>query len=259
MVSSKPLAVITGASSGIGLELAKLAAEDGYTLILAADRPVDQALEERTAVRVETIEVDLSTTEGVAALDALIGDRKVDVLCANAGHGLGHAFLDQDFVAVRHLIDTNVVGTLDLVQRVGRRMRRQREGRILFTGSLAGLIPGAYQAVYNASKSFIDSFSFALRNELKDSGVSVTCLMPNLTESEFWERAETTDTKAGSSKKDPAEAPARAGWEAMKAGRGDVAPGWAGTLQKAILRVLPGDTLAAMNARQMRPGTQNNA
>jgi len=101
-------------------------------------------------------------------------------------------------------------------------MKAQGNGRILLTGSMAGFMPGAYQAVYNASKAFINNFSYALRNELKDSGVTVTCLMPSLTESHFWERAGTLDTKARAGEKDSPDQPALAGWEAMKAGKGVV-------------------------------------
>ena len=248
-----PFALITGASSGIGLELAKLAAADGYTLLLAADRPFDHALANLAGAPVETIQVDLSTAEGVTALDERIAGRRVDVLCANAGHGLGQGFLDQDFAAVRNLVETNVIGTLDLLQRVGRRMRDQRDGRILITGSIAGLIPGAFQAAYNASKAFLDNFSYALRNELHDTGVTVTCLMPGVTESDFWERAETTNTPAGAGAKDPADAPARAGWEAMKAGSAQVSPGWLNTLERAILHIVPDRAKAELNARMMRP------
>ena len=255
MATNAPFAVITGASSGIGLELAKLAAQDGYTLLLAADRPFDHALAELAGQPVETLEADLSTTDGVNRLEATIGDRHIDVLCANAGQGLGKGFFDEDFTQVRRLVEINILGTLDLVQRVGRRMRAQGSGRILLTGSLAGLLPGAYQAVYNASKSFIDSFSYAIRHELKDTGVSVTCLMPDVTESDFWERADALDTKAGVGKKDPPEVPAKAGWEAMKTGKGSVSPGWLGTLQQAILRVAPQETLAAINAKLTKPGS----
>lgn len=99
-----PFAVITGASSGIGLELAKLAAADGYALLLAADRPFDHSLAELAGAAVETVSVDLSTPAGVATLDERIGRRRVDVLCANAGQGFGHAFLDQNFAAVRSLV-----------------------------------------------------------------------------------------------------------------------------------------------------------
>ena len=136
-----------------------MAAKDGYSLILAADRPFDRTLAEINGAPAETVQADLATKAGIDAVEQLIGAREVDVLCANVGHGLGKGFLDQDFDEVRKLLNTNVVGTLDLVQRVGRRMRERGEGRILFAGSIAGLMPGAYQAAYNASKSFIDGFS----------------------------------------------------------------------------------------------------
>ena len=118
-------------------------------------------------------------------------------MLANAGHGLGRGFLDQNFEDVRHVIDTNVTGTVYLVQLVGRSMRSRGRGRILLTGSIAGFMPGTYQAVYNATKAFVDSFSFALRAELKDTGVTVTCLMPGATETDFFERADMLDTAVG--------------------------------------------------------------
>ena len=125
--------------------------------------------------------------------DAAAG-RRIDALLANAGHGLGHAFLDQDFTEVRHVIDTNITGTVYLIQKVGRDMRAA--GRAAF--SLPGELPGSCRAPFMPStrtKAFIDSFSFALRNELKDSGVTVTCLMPGATDTEFFERADLMDTK----------------------------------------------------------------
>ena len=165
----RPLAVITGASSGIGYELARLAAEDGYDLIIAADEPSiveAQAGLEQHATRVESLQVDLSTTQGVDQLLELIGGRPVDALMANAGRGLGHGFLDQDWDEARFVIDTNVTGTVYLIQKVARDMRDRDRGKILITGSIAGLMPGSFQAVYNGTKAFLDSFSWALRNEL---------------------------------------------------------------------------------------------
>jgi len=153
------------------------------------------------------VETDLATTLGVDEVISSIKGRPVDALLANAGHGLGHAFLDQDFEEARHVIDTNVTGTVYLIHKVGRKMRRRRKGHILITGSIAGFMPGAFQAIYNGTKAFMDSFSFALRNELKDSGVTVTCLMPGATDTEFFARAEMLDTKVGAGKKDdPADA-----------------------------------------------------
>ena len=176
-VPHRPIAVITGASSGIGRELAHLCAKDGYDLFLAADQgPLEEvAAHMRThGGHVEAVQADLATADGVARLVAAIGSRPVQVLMANAGRGLGHAFLQQDFQQVRHVVDTNITGTIDLIQQIGRGMVERRSGRILVTGSIAGLMPGSFQAVYNGTKAFIDSFSFALRNELKDTGVTVT-------------------------------------------------------------------------------------
>jgi short-subunit dehydrogenase len=179
--AQRPLAVVTGASAGIGYELAKICARNGFDLLIAADRPEihDAAQEFRTlGGEVEAVEADLATLEGVDRLYQAARGRPVDALLANAGHGLGGAFLDQDFSQARHVIDTNITGTIYLIQKVGRDMRARGAGRILVTGSIAGFIPGAFQAVYNGTKAFIDSFSFAARNELKDTGVTVTCLMP---------------------------------------------------------------------------------
>ncbi|WP_263385596.1 SDR family NAD(P)-dependent oxidoreductase [Granulicella arctica] len=252
-MSTSPLAVITGSSSGIGLELAKLAANDGYSLILAADTPFDDAITQITSHNVQTLNADLSTSNGIAELVTLVGDRQVDVLCANAGHGLGKAFLDEDFQAIRGVIGTNITGTLELLHAVAGRMQARGTGRILLTGSMAGFMPGAYQAVYNASKAFINNFSYALRNELKDSGVTVTCLMPSVTDTEFWERGGTLDTKAGSGEKGSPDKPALAGWEAMKAGKDEVSPGLGHTIEKAALKVMPAEIAAEMNAKDLKP------
>jgi short-subunit dehydrogenase len=152
-------------------------------------------------------------------------------------------------------IYTNVTGTVYLVQLVGRQMRARGEGRILITGSIAGFMPGAFQAVYNGTKAFIDSFSFALRNELKDSGVTVTCLMPGATETDFFERADMMDTKVGTEEKaDPADV-ARLGYDAMMEGKGDVVAGWKNKLQSAIANVTPAGVLAEQHRKMAEPGT----
>lgn len=147
--TARPPAVVTGASSGIGYELARLLAEDGHDLVIAADRPLGEAVQglEATGARVRAVQADLATEEGVQALYAEIDSRPVDVLAANAGHGLGHGFLDQDFDDILHVINTNITGTVRLAQLVGRDMRERGRGRILFTGSIAGLMPGSFQAV----------------------------------------------------------------------------------------------------------------
>lgn len=257
MVDLRPLAVVTGASSGIGYELAKQCAQNGFDLIIAADRPLaeaEQALRGFQA-HVECVQCDLSTMEGVDRLVAQIGDRPVDALLANAGQGLGHAFLDQDFSRVEQVIDTNITGTLYLVHQLGRRMRERERGRILFTGSIAGLMPGSFQAVYNGSKAFIDSFSFALRNELKDSGVTVTCLMPGPTDTEFFARADMTDTSVGQGRKDDPADVAKAGFQAMMRGEGDVVHGLRNKMQAAAAAVTPQSALAEMHRKMAEPGS----
>jgi len=176
-------------------------------------------------------------------------------LLANAGHGLGHGFLDQNFDDVRHVIDTNITGTICLLQKVGRDMRARGRGRILITGSIAGFMPGSFLAVYNGTKAFMDSFSFALRNELKDTNVSVTCLMPGATDTEFFERADMMDTKVGQDKKDDPADVAKAGFDAMMRGDGDVVAGWKNNLQTAIASVTPAGMLAEQHRKMAEPGS----
>jgi short-subunit dehydrogenase len=252
-------AIVTGASSGIGYELARCCVEDGFDVLIAADEPeIRQAADRLRAIGqagVEALEVDLATLEGVDELYAATNGRAVDALLANAGRGLGGAFLFQDFERARHVIDTNVTGTVYLVQKVGRDMLVRRQGRILITGSIAGLMPGTYQAVYNGSKAFLDSFSYALRAELKDSGVTVTCLMPGVTETEFFERADMLDTKVGTQKKMTAADVARKGWKAMMKGDGDVVTGWNNKLRAAIAHVLPKEVLAEQHRGMAAPGS----
>jgi uncharacterized protein len=258
MTSSRPLAVVTGASSGIGYQLAQLCVENGYDLAIAADEPaVVEAKQtfERLGAQVRAVQTDLSTEEGVQRLLDLIGDDAVDVLCANAGHGLGHGFLDQDWKEARHVVDTNITGTLFLVHNIAKGMRERDRGRILFTGSIAGLMPGTFQAVYNGTKAFVDSFSFALRNELKDTGVTVTCLMPGPVDTEFFERAEMMDTKVGQGKKsDPAKV-AKTGFDAMMKGEGDVVAGLKNKIQAAVAAVTPQSQLAEMHRGMAEPGS----
>jgi len=253
----RPLAVVTGASSGIGYELAKLAAENGHDLVVAADTPLDDIRQrcEALGARVEAVQTDLAQREGVEALLALIEGRPVDALFANAGHGLGGAFLDQAFEDVVDVIDTNITGTIYLLQRVCRRMRDVGRGRVLVTGSIAGFEPGSYQAVYNGTKAFVDSFTLALRDELKDSGVTISCLMPGVTDTEFFARAGMLDTKVGAGRKmDPADV-ARVGYDAMMDGEADVVAGWKNKLMVGLSNLVPGERLAAKHGEMAKPGS----
>ncbi len=259
-MAERPLAVVTGASTGIGFQLARCCVDNGFDLVIAADEPeINEAANALRApgATVEAVQADLATEQGVDELyqaTQRLG-RPVEALLANAGRGLGHAFLDQDFEQVRHVIDTNITGTLYLVQRIGRDMQQAGKGRILITGSIAGYMPGTFQAVYNGSKAFIDSFAAAIRNELKDTGVTVTCLMPGATATEFFERADLMDTKLGQSEKADAGDVAKDGFEAMMRGDADVVSGWKNKLQTSLASVTPSTILAEQHRKQAEPGS----
>ena len=261
-MSTRPLAIVTGASSGIGYELAMLCAKNKFDLVVAADQSKIATAAEAFrshGVSVDVVETDLATLEGVDELYEAVKGRPVDYLLANAGHGLGRGFLDQDFNEVLHVIDTNITGTIYLIQKVGRDMRARDKGRILITGSVAGYIPGTFHAVYNGTKAFIDSFSFALRGELKETGVTVTCLMPGVTDTEFFERADLMDTAVGQDPKDDPADVARVGFDAMMRGDGDVVSGWKNKLQAAMANVAPAGVLAEQHRKMAEPGSAKNA
>ena len=174
-----PLALVTGASTGIGYELAKTCAENGFDLLVAADEPKIEAAARDFRKLGATVEAcTVATLEGVDKLYAVAqGTRRpVDALLANAGRGLGKGFLDQDFGDVMRVINTNITGTLCLIQKVGRKMGERRAGRILITGSIAGFLPGTYQAVYNGTKAFLDSF---VRSAPRDQGFRGDGDLPN--------------------------------------------------------------------------------
>jgi len=252
------LAIVTGASSGIGRELAHIAAGRGYDLIIAADQPLAETAAELQTLgaQVQTVEADLATMRGGDQVYAAAAGRPIAALMANAGHGLGGGFLDQDFDEVMHVINTNITGTIYLLQQIGKQMREQRHGRILITGSIAGYMPGTFQAVYNGTKAFIDSFALALRNEIKDTGVTVTCLMPGVTDTNFFERAGMMDTQVGTQqdKDDPAEV-AEVGFKAMLDGEADVVVGLSNKLQVAMSGIVPAEVLAERHRKMAEPGS----
>jgi short-subunit dehydrogenase len=254
--TTRPLAVVTGASSGIGYELARCCAVNGFDLVIAADvAKINAAAADLRALgcNVDAVQVDLSTIDGVDKLYSAIAGRPVAALFANAGRGLGNGFLDQDFVTVRQVIDTNITGTLYLVQKIGRDMRAARAGRILITGSIAGNTPGMYHAVYHASKAFLDSFSTALRAELQDTGITVTLLMPGATKTDFFERADLEHTKLGHGKMDGPAAVAQEGFDATMKGVSRVVTGWHNKFLVAMANVIPASVRAQMFGKQAKP------
>lgn len=255
------LSVVTGASSGIGLELARLCAADGMMLLIASDEPEIEGVRSDLAAsgcQVEALQVDLATREGVQRLvERARALGPVEHLIANAGHGLGHAFLDEAVADIDHVIDTNVRGTVWLLHALVGDMKRRGQGRVLITGSIAGILPGSFSAVYNGSKAFIDNFAYALGNELKDSGVTVTCLMPGPTDTNFFARADMLDTKVGkeeTKKDDPADV-AKTGYQAMMKGEASVVHGMANKMQAALGNMLPKTASAESHRKMAEPGS----
>ncbi len=252
-------AIVTGASTGIGYHLAACAAREGYDVLIVADEPAIHSAATKLAAegaQVQAVEADLSTLEGVDTLLAAADGRTIDVLCANAGNSKGGPFLDQSLADWRRSVDTNVTGTVYLLQRVLSAMVRHGEGKVLVTGSIVGFIPGPFNAIYNATKAFIDNFTEALRNELKEQkGVTLTTLMPGPTETEFFARADMLDTNVGQSKKDDPAEVARKGWDAMKAGEGHITTGLKNKLQVAGSGVVPQSVLAEAHRKIAEPGS----
>lgn len=252
-------AIITGASTGIGFELATLAAKDGYDILVIADEPLIEAAAadfKQFGTDVQSVEADLSSIEGVETLLAATNGRQIDVLCANAGWSLGKAFLDQPVEAWTRTIGTNITGTLHLLQKTLTQMKARGDGKVLVTGSIVGFIPGTFNPVYNATKAFIDNFTEAVRNELKeDKGVTLTTLLPGATDTEFFARADMEDTAVGQAKKDDPERVAKDGWEAMMAGKSRITSGWYNKVQVAMSGVVPQPILAEMHRHMAEPGS----
>ena len=260
--STRDLALVTGASSGIGRELAKQFAQHGFDLIVAAeDAELDGAVAELQALgaEVEAVRTDLSNPDGVEALYGRVraAGRPLAAAALNAGIGAGGAFTDIELDKQLRIVDLNVRSTVHLAHHVLRDMVARDEGRVLITSSIASTMPGTFQAVYNASKSFDQAFALALRDELRDTNVTVTSLMPGPTETEFFERADMEDTKVGASdsKDDPADV-ARDGFEALMAGDERVVSASLSTkLQGRGSRLLPDSAKAAMHRKMAEPGS----
>ncbi|MFD5100725.1 SDR family NAD(P)-dependent oxidoreductase [Streptomyces albidochromogenes] len=257
--STRPLAVVTGASSGIGFELAKQFAEHGFDLVLAAeDSGLAEAADEVRAhgAGVHVVRADLATPEGVETLLGALAatGRPVEAAALNAGVGRGGAFLGTDLADELRVIDLNITSTVRLAKGLLPGMVARDQGRLLFTSSIAATVPGTFHAVYNATKSFVQSFAQALHNELKDTGVTVTCLMPGATETPFFHRAGMDDTQVGRQKKDDPAQVARQGFEALMAGRKKIVAGSAKTrAQGLVSRVVPDGVKAAAHRRAARP------
>jgi uncharacterized protein len=259
--AERPLALVTGASTGIGLELARQFASHGYDLVIAAhDDPLDDARREleSTGAVVHGVRVDLAKGSGVDELWERVRatGRPLEAAALNAGRGAGGAFAGgTDLADELEIVDLNCRSTVHLAKHVATDMAARRSGRILFTSSIASTMPGTYQAVYNASKSFVQSFALALRKELEDTGVTVTSLMPGPTDTEFFDRADMGDTKVGAGDKDDPADVARDGFEALMNGDERVVSASMKTkLQARASRILPDKVKSAMHGDMAEPG-----
>jgi short-subunit dehydrogenase len=260
--TAAPLGVITGASSGIGFELAREFIRNGFDLIIAADSSKIHDAASLLGANVEAVQVDLAKPEGVEKLVEAVKakGRPVEAIAINAGVGISGDFVrDTKLEDNMNVIDLNVKSSVHLAKRILPDMVLRGKGRVLFTSSIAATMPGPFDAVYNASKAFLQSFSQAIRNELQDTGVTVTALMPGATETNFFKRAGMEDTKVGASEKDDAAEVARDGFEAMMAGKDHVVAGsLKNTVQATMAHILPDTTTAAIHRKQAEPGSANN-
>jgi len=259
---TRPLAVVTGASSGIGYELAKQFAQNGFDLLVTSTGDdINEAAQtfSKLGATVETVQTDLASYEGVETLYNKIQamEQPVDAIAINAGVGVGGDFArETDLKDELNLINLNVISSVHLAKRVLKDMVERGEGRILFTSSIAALMPGPFEAVYAASKAFIHSFSKAIRNELKNTGITITALMPGPTETNFFHRAEMDDTRAGSNQKDDPAEVAKQGFEALMAGKDDVIAGSLQTkVQGNVAKVLPEPVKAEFHRKLTEPGS----
>jgi short-subunit dehydrogenase len=262
--TNKRLAVVTGASSGIGYELARQFAQNDFDLVIASNSErIENAAESLRAMgaEVKAVQSDLTTYEGVEELYRSITEtgRPMDAVAINAGVGVSGDFArGTELEAELEVIQLNVVAPVHLAKRVLNDMLDQGSGRVLFTSSIAGTMPAPFEAVYGASKAFLTSFAQAVRNELKDKPVSITVLMPGATETRFFERAGMEDTKVGANEKDDPAEVARDGFEALMAGKDHVVAGsFKNKLQAAAGHVLPDPTIAEFHRKQSEPGSAN--
>lgn len=259
MTDPRPFAVVTGGSSGIGLELARQFATNGYDVLLSAEDAAElqQARAQLTGggATITTHASDLATEAGVDDLVGAIAGRDVDALAVNAGVGLGGRFEETDLARELRMIDLNVRGAVQLTKLVGQGMVKRGQGRILFTSSIAGSMPDPFEAVYGSTKVFLRWFGQALREEWKDKGVTVTLLQPSTTETNFFRRADMMDTKAGTMKKDDPAVVAKAGFDALMAGKDHVIPTAKNKVMGFIADNLPDPVAAKLHRGMSEPGS----
>ena len=262
---SNPFAVVTGASSGIGLALAAELAGRGHDLLLASNTgdltAAAAAVSAAGGAVVDRVRADLATYDGVERLAGQIAaaGRPVDVLCLNAGVGLGGGFLRGELADMLHLIQLDVISVVHLAKRVVPGMVARGRGRVLVTASITAATP--FETVYGPSKAFVKSFAETLYAELKDAGVTATAFMPGPTETGFFHRAGMDDTTLGASPTDDPADVARQAVDAMLAGKGHAVVGSPKTKGQAAATeaVLPERARASLHRARAEPRTAANA
>lgn len=260
---ARPLALVTGASSGIGFELARQFALNGFDLVINAedhDRLEEAAIRLRVdGADVRTVQADLREDDAVRRLYSEVSaGRMIDVAALNAGVGRGGRFVDIDLAHDLEIIDLNIRSTVALAKLLLRDMVTRNSGRILITSSIASTMPGTYQATYNASKSFLQAFAEAVAEEVEDTDVVVTSLMPGPTETDFFRRADMLDTRVGSAKKDDPAQVAHQAFDAVMAGKRRVVGGSLKTkVSEAANKVLPDQVKAAIHKNMAEPGSSS--
>lgn len=259
-INFNPIAVITGASSGIGYELAKVFSKNGFDLIIAADTTrifsVAQDFRENGRDVLEVLQVDLSSRSGVDELCEIIKkyDERVEAIAINAGVGVYGKFQETDLEEEMSMMGLNIIGVVQLSKFMVNLFSAHGSGRMLFTSSLAADMPGPYYAVYAASKAFVQSFAEAIREELIDTGVTVTALQPDATETNFFERAHMQDSKVYESKKSDPATVAQQGFDALMAGKDHVVAGsWISKIQSSVSKFVTDPMKAVMHKQQVGP------
>ncbi|MEV7398087.1 SDR family NAD(P)-dependent oxidoreductase [Aeromicrobium sp. NPDC092404] len=250
----RPLGLVTGASSGIGEGLAREMVSNGFDLVVVAEDEgiVDIAAELSDLADVQALRADLATRSGNDMVTDFLAQqgRPVAAAAINAGIGVHGRLVETELDDHLRLIALNIVSAVHLGRWVAKDMVTNGGGRLLFTSSVASQMPGPFYTTYAASKSFIQSFALGLREELQDTAVTVTSLMPGPTDTDFFERAGMDGTKVAEGPKDDPADVAKAGFAAMMAGDDHVVTGWRNKLQSAAAGVLP-DAVAAKVHRSM--------
>jgi len=250
----KGAALITGASSGIGAELARLCAKDGHPVILVARRSdrlaaLAESLGREYGVPARVIAADLSDPTACESLHRQTAGEPVAILINNAGFGLRGAYTDTDWEAESRLIQVNITALAHLTKLFAADMVKRGAGRILNVGSTAAFVPGPFMAMYYASKAFVVSFSLSVANELQGTGVSVTVLCPGPTHTEFTQVAGIADSRLFQGSAMTAEEVAREGYAAMLEGRPEIIAGARNRWMMLLTRLAPRTMLARLTRR----------